>query len=95
MNLDYVDTTIKSSNLARYYPGSSAIHVKLLARKDNKRIIGCQIVGFKGSAKRIDTIVAAITGKLTTFDLAFMDLSYAPPFSGVWDPLQIAARSLL
>lgn len=95
MNLDYVSTTIKSSNIAGYYPGSAPIHVKLLARKDNKRIIGCQIVGFKGSAKRIDTIAAAIMGRLTTFDLAFMDLSYAPPFSGVWDAVQIAARRLL
>ena len=95
MNLDYVATTIKSSNFASYYPGSAPIHVKLLARKDNKRIIGCQIVGFEGSAKRIDTIAAAIMGRLTTFDLAFMDLSYAPPFSGVWDAVQIAARRLL
>ncbi|WP_158859159.1 CoA-disulfide reductase [Lunatibacter salilacus] len=95
MNLDYVATTIKSSNFASYYPGSAPIHVKLLARKDNKRLIGCQIVGFEGSAKRIDTIAAAIMGKLTPFDLAFSDLSYAPPFSGVWDAVQIAARRLL
>lgn len=95
MSLNYVASTIKSSNIAGYYPDSSPIHVKLLARKDNKRIIGCQIVGFKGSAKRIDTIAAAIMGSLTTFDLAFMDLSYAPPFSGVWDAVQIAARRLL
>jgi len=95
MNLEYDTSAIKSSNVASYYPGSAPIHVKLLARKDNKRIIGGQIVGFKGSAKRIDTIAAAIMGKLTTFDLAFMDLSYAPPFSGVWDPVQIAARRLL
>lgn len=95
LDLDYVATTIKSSNFASYYPGSAPIHVKLLARKDNKRIIGCQIVGFEGSAKRIDTIAASIMGNLTTFDLAYMDLSYAPPFSGVWDAVQIAARRLL
>lgn len=95
LDLDYVATTIKSSNFASYYPGSAPIHVKLLARKDNKRIIGCQIVGFEGSAKRIDTIAAAIMGRLTTFDLAYMDLAYAPPFSGVWDAVQIAARRLL
>jgi NADPH-dependent 2,4-dienoyl-CoA reductase/sulfur reductase-like enzyme len=95
MKLEYITATIKSSNFASYYPGSTPIHVKLLARKDDKRIIGCQIVGFKGSAKRIDTIAAAIMGKLTAFDLAFMDLSYAPPFSGVWDAVQIAARRLI
>lgn len=95
LDLDYVATTIKSSNFASYYPGSAPIHVKLLARRDNKRIIGCQIVGFEGSAKRIDTIAASIIGKLTVFDLAYMDLSYAPPFSGVWDAVQIAARRLL
>jgi len=48
-----------------------------------------------GSGKRIDTIAACITAGLTARDLAFMDLSYAPPFSQPWDPVQIAARQLL
>lgn len=95
MGLAYKATTIHSSNYAGYYPGAGKIKVKLLARKDNLQIIGAQIVGEQGAAKRIDTIVAAISAKQTTYGLAMMDLAYAPPFSNVWDPVQIAARQLL
>ncbi|MFC0263159.1 CoA-disulfide reductase [Fontibacter flavus] len=95
MGLAYKVATINSSNYAGYYPGAGKIKVKLLARKDNLQIIGAQIIGKKGSAKRIDTIVAAISAKQTAQDLTMMDLAYAPPFSNVWDPVQIAARQLV
>lgn len=95
MGLEYKVATINASNYAGYYPGAGKIKVKLLARKDNLQIIGAQIVGKKGSGKRIDTIVAAISAKQTAQDLVMMDLAYAPPFSNVWDPVQIAARQLL
>jgi hypothetical protein len=29
---------------------------------------------------------------MTAFGLEMSDLAYAPPFSPVWDPVQIAAR---
>jgi hypothetical protein len=57
--------------------------------------LGGQIVGFKGAAKRIDTIVTAITAGLTVQQLMDLDLAYAPPFSTAWDPVQIAARKFV
>ncbi|EON76213.1 Pyridine nucleotide-disulfide oxidoreductase [Lunatimonas lonarensis] len=93
--IPYQKTTIESSTIARYYPGSGKITVKLLCRKDNGLVLGAQIAGAQGAAKRIDTVVAAIQGKLTVQDLVYLDLAYAPPFSGVWDPIQIAARQLV
>ena len=44
------------SSPADYYPGSEKITVKLLENKRSQRILDRQIVGFKGAAKRIDTI---------------------------------------
>lgn len=32
---------------------------------------------------------------MTVQQIVDLDLSYAPPFSPVWDPVQIAARKLL
>jgi hypothetical protein len=32
---------------------------------------------------------------MSVHDLIDLDLAYAPPFSSVWDPVQVAARSLL
>jgi hypothetical protein len=49
-------------------------------------------VGAEGSAKRIDTIATALTAGMTVFDVVDLDLAYAPPFSSVWDIVQVAAR---
>jgi len=95
LKIKYLTSTITSSTLPGYYPGGAEINVKLLIEKVSGRLLGGQIVGRQGAAKRIDTLAAAITARMTVRDLAFLDLSYAPPFSPVWDPLQIAARALL
>jgi pyruvate/2-oxoglutarate dehydrogenase complex dihydrolipoamide dehydrogenase (E3) component len=75
-------------------PEASPIAVKALADPGTRRLLGMQIVGGPGSAKRIDTAAAAIWCGATLDDIAGMDLSYAPPFSPVWDPVQIACRRL-
>jgi NADPH-dependent 2,4-dienoyl-CoA reductase/sulfur reductase-like enzyme len=95
LGIDYRTETITSLSPAGYYPGAEKINVKLVVNKQTKQIIGGQIVGFKGAAKRIDTLVTAITAGFTAQQLLNLDLSYAPPFSNVWDPVQIAARRLL
>lgn len=95
IGMDVASATITDETRAGYYPGSGDITVKLLARRDTGTIVGGQIVGVEGAAKRIDVIATAIRGGLTAEDLLSMDLSYAPPFSPVWDPVQVAARALI
>ncbi len=95
LGLDYTAAQIASRTRAGYYPGTREIAVRLLADRGTGRLLGGQIVGGPGSGKRIDTIAAALTAGLTAQDLVDMDLSYAPPFSPVWDPVQTAARVLL
>lgn len=87
--------SIKSRTKSGYYPGSGPITVKLVADVVSGRLLGGQIIGAPGSGKRIDTIAMAIMAEMSAFDLAYADLSYAPPFSPVWDPVQTAARQLL
>lgn len=94
LGVDYEAETITSVSPAGYYPGSEKISVKLVVNKQTQRILGGQIVGFKGAAKRIDTIVTASTAGLTVQQLMDLDLAYAPPYSTAWDPVQIAARTL-
>lgn len=77
-----------------YMPEAEAIHTKVLADRATRRLLGVQIVGGPGSAKRVDAAAAALWGALDVDDLAGMDLAYAPPFATVWDALQIAARRL-
>jgi len=92
---NYATATIKTKTRAGYYPGSGAITVKLIGERGSGRLLGAQIVGMEGAAKRIDIIATALTAGMTVADLIDLDLSYAPPFSPVWDPVQTAARQLL
>lgn len=87
-------SVITSSTKAHYYPGNSKMHVKLVAERGTGRLLGGQITGGSGAAKRIDTVATAIWAGMTAGELTDVDLSYAPPFSPVWDPVAIAARSL-
>ncbi len=89
---DFSATTITSSTRAGYYPGAGKITVKVVSETATGRILGAQIVGAEGSGKRIDTFATAITADMTVDEFEYLDLSYAPPFSPVWDPTQIAAR---
>ena len=86
---------IDSTTRAGYYPGAAPITVKLVAEEGSGRLIGGQIVGGEGAAKRIDTVATAIWNGMTAEEVVNLDLSYAPPFSPVWDPVQTAARQFL
>jgi NADPH-dependent 2,4-dienoyl-CoA reductase/sulfur reductase-like enzyme len=92
--IDVVAATIKDRTRAGYYPGAGPIWVKLVAQAGSGRLLGGQIVGVEGAAKRIDVLATAVWAGLAVDELALLDLSYAPPFSGVYDPLLIAARAL-
>ncbi len=86
--------TIQAPARARYLGGQN-LTVKLIADRASGRLLGAQIVGAEGVAKRIDILATALYAGLTVADVAELDLSYAPPFSTVWDPVLIAAQQLL
>ncbi|MGW0599053.1 FAD-dependent oxidoreductase [Streptomyces sp. NPDC002776] len=90
--LQYVTATIESTSRAGYYPGSSPMTVKILAERRTGRLLGVQIVGREGAAKRVDIAAVALTAGMTVDRMTALDLGYAPPFSPVWDPVLVAAR---
>ena len=77
---------------ASYYPGGKPIVVKLVADKQNGRLLGGQVVGTGDTAKRIDVLVTALTFGAGVEDLAELDLAYAPPYNSAMDPLHTAAN---
>ncbi len=89
----YVTATVESTTTAGYFPGAREMTVKVLAEQRTGRLLGAQIVGREGSAKRIDVFATAVWNHMTVEEMTFMDLSYAPPFSPVWDAVLIAARA--
>lgn len=94
-SIDAASATVVATTKAGYFPGAEPITVKMLADRSNRRVIGVQIVGKAGSALRIDTAAMALWSGLTVDELAMIDLAYAPPFSPVWDPVQVAARAVI
>jgi NADPH-dependent 2,4-dienoyl-CoA reductase/sulfur reductase-like enzyme len=89
---EVVTASIDATTRAGYYPGAQPITVKLLAERDTGRLLGAQIVGKEGAAKRIDVLAAALWNHMTVEDLIHLDVSYAPPYAPVWDPVLVAAR---
>jgi NADPH-dependent 2,4-dienoyl-CoA reductase/sulfur reductase-like enzyme len=86
--------TIEATTRAGYYPGAAPITVKMLAERRSGRVLGAQIVGQEGAAKRIDIVATALHAGMTVEHMTHLDLSYAPPFSPVWDPILVAARAV-
>lgn len=95
LGLQYRTAVTKTKTRAGYYPGAGWIMVKLLAEQGSGRLLGGQIVGLEGAAKRIDVLATALTAGMTVQQVVDLDLSYAPPFSPVWDPVQTTARQLV
>ncbi|QES47627.1 flavoprotein oxidoreductase [Streptomyces venezuelae] len=92
VGLRFVTAVIRSTNTAGYYPGAAEMTVKMLAEQRTGRLLGVQIVGGAGSAKRVDIAAVALTAGMTVDQVVGLDLGYAPPFSPVWDPILVAAR---
>ncbi|MFI9309646.1 FAD-dependent oxidoreductase [Streptomyces triculaminicus] len=92
VGLRFVTATIESTSRAGYYPGAREMTVKMLAEQGTGRLLGVQIVGREGAAKRVDVAAVALTARMTVEQMTALDLGYAPPFSPVWDPVLVAAR---
>jgi NADPH-dependent 2,4-dienoyl-CoA reductase/sulfur reductase-like enzyme len=90
--LRYVTAVVESANRVGYLPGAAPMTVKMLAERGTGRLLGTQIVGREGAAKRVDVAAVALTARFTVEAVVSLDLGYAPPFSPVWDPVLVAAR---
>ena len=95
LGLDAVSVDVTSTDHAGYYADARPIHVRLTGERGTGRLLGGQLLGENPlSVKRVDVIAAHLHGRGKVEDLFQMDLAYAPPFSGVWDVLLVAADRL-
>lgn len=85
-------TDVVGKTRAKYYPGSEPITVRLV-HGAGKRLLGAQMVGTGGVAKRIDVVAAALQAGFHLDDLAALDLSYAPPYAPVYEAVLLAAQA--
>lgn len=83
---------MESTTRAGYYPGARRMRTKMIAERGTGRLLGAQIIGGEGAAKRIDVLAVAVWHGMTVEEMTGLDLSYAPPYAPVWDPVLITAR---
>jgi NADPH-dependent 2,4-dienoyl-CoA reductase/sulfur reductase-like enzyme len=89
-----VAARISGREKPKYFFGRG-LQVELVADRNTRRLIGGAVLGEDGVHGRVNTIAAALTGRLTIDQFAELDLAYAPPYSPAMDPLLIAAQQLL
>jgi NADPH-dependent 2,4-dienoyl-CoA reductase/sulfur reductase-like enzyme/rhodanese-related sulfurtransferase len=87
---DYEKIYIFPNSHAGYYPGAKYLAIKVLFRKSDGKLLGAQVLGEDGVAKRIDSFAMAIQMGCTIYDLEEAELSYAPPFGSAKDPVNFA-----
>jgi len=78
-----------------YYPGATPLRIRITGDRRTHQLLGAQIAGCYGAevSKRIDLFATAIFNEMTVDSLSHLDLSYTPPLSSPWDPVQMASQA--
>nr|MCU0710130.1 FAD-dependent oxidoreductase [Pirellula sp.] len=87
----YRTAIVQAASHASYFPGAENMHLKVLYAPQGGRILGAQGVGGEGVDKRIDIMATAMAFQGTVYDLAQLDLAYAPPYGSAKDPIHMVA----
>ena len=90
LDIPYMTSYTNNGSHASYYPGAEHMDIKLIFGPEDGEILGAQMVGMKGTDKRIDVLATSIRAGLTVFDLEELELAYAPPYSSAKDPVNMA-----
>jgi NADPH-dependent 2,4-dienoyl-CoA reductase/sulfur reductase-like enzyme len=90
-----VSSRIEALDRAAYYPDAGKIWLRLIVERESRKLVGAHGAGYGDVAKRIDVAAAAIAAGLRIEDVAQLDLAYSPPYGSLWDPLIIAAQSVM
>lgn len=85
--------TMTTTDRNPYYKDAQEMQISITGDRRTGRLLGAQIIGHYRSeiSKRIDIVAGAIFNNLLVKDLIDLDLSYTPPLSSPWDPIQKAA----
>lgn len=89
---DAVTVMTEGTTATGYMPEAEPIALVVSADRATRRLLSVDVVGGRGAGKRVDAAAAVLWYGGTVDDLAWMDLSYAPPVATAWEILQIAAR---
>jgi len=94
---DFMTSKVAHPSHGHTYPNPPPedITVKLVVEKPTGKLLGAQMIGKMGVAKRIDVFATALQNGMTVDDITRLDLSYSPPFAPFWDSILVAANVAL
>ncbi len=95
----FVPLTVESEvpDHKAYYPSAHPLWIRITADRNTTRLLGAQILGTFGTevSKRIDLLALGLWQEVRVADILSWDLSYTPPLSSPYDPVQMAAAHWL
>jgi len=91
--LDPLTVSLTAWDHKVYYPGAKELRIRLTGDRSTGRLLGAQLVGHRKSevSKRVDIVATALYHGMDVKEICDLDLSYTPPLSSPWDPVQMAA----
>jgi NADPH-dependent 2,4-dienoyl-CoA reductase/sulfur reductase-like enzyme len=89
---DVDSQVIEAESKVGYMPGAKRMLIKLIFDRNDGRLLGAQMAGKEGVARRINALAVALHQKMTIDEISRLDFAYAPPFSAPFDPILIAAE---
>lgn len=94
-NLNPVTVEFETWDHKVYYPGAKKLRIRVTGDSQTGKLLGAQIAGhYQGEvAKRIDIFACALFHGMKVEDMSELDLSYTPPLSSPWDPVQMSAQA--
>ena len=92
---DPITTESKHWDHKKYYPNPKELLIRLTGDRKTGKLLGAQILGQWHSviSKRVDIFATALYHGMTIEELNDLDLSYTPPLSSPWDPVQMSAQA--
>jgi len=93
--IDPLTVNLETWDHKAYYPGAHKLHVRITGDRRTGRLLGGQIVGHRSGeiSKRVDVFATALFNDMAVDELNDVDLSYTPPLSSPWDPVQMSAQA--
>lgn len=78
-----------------YYPRATPLRARVTGDLATGRLLGAQLMGAWGVevSKRIDVFATALFHEMTVDEISDLDLSYTPPLSSPWDPVQMTSQA--
>ena len=77
------------------YPRATPLRARVTGDLATGRLLGAQLMGTWGAevSKRIDVFATALFHEMKVDEVSDLDLSYTPPLSSPWDPVQMASQA--